>query len=100
MKHNDLVSHVFCRVDTSSGKIMPEIFVSVLAQGSTTDAFRVLVQGCLVTSSNVHSLLSSLRKQIENMENDIVRLYQTGYVLLANRFPLLSFVNEDHSDYS
>jgi hypothetical protein len=60
-------------------QVVLEVFVSVLAQGSTGDTFRVLVQGALLTSANAHSLLATLKKQLKHLETDIAHIYLNTY---------------------
>lgn len=60
---------------------MPEIYLSVLAQGATTDTFRVLVQGALLTSANALSLLTTLKNQLKHLEIDIAQAYLNTYSL-------------------
>jgi hypothetical protein len=61
-------------------QVVLEVFVSVLAQGSTGDTFRVLVQGALLSSANVHSLLATLKKQLKHLEIDIAHIYLNAYL--------------------
>jgi hypothetical protein len=56
-------------------QFVPQIYVSVVAQGFLQETFHVLIQGALLTKRNVNGILERLKEQIRKVENGAANVF-------------------------
>jgi hypothetical protein len=73
----------------------PEVFVSVIAQGSLQEAYKVLLQGAQLTVENRGAILRELRLQTRRVEGE----YKIFYALAKSRGATVHGVSsQEHGD--
>lgn len=57
-------------MEVGDAAFVPELFVSVIAQGAQVESLSVVIQGCIVTSANAHAFLELVKERLRLIEDD------------------------------
>ncbi|PRP81777.1 hypothetical protein PROFUN_08395 [Planoprotostelium fungivorum] len=53
----------------------PDLYVTVIAQGSFLETFKVVVQGLYLSEDSLQDALSSLKQKLDELENEVTQIY-------------------------